>query len=74
MRVIHALTNELRWHTQLGHSEPNHWARQQLSEAFAPRDVHWRATTLAAGLSLVERAADALWIPTDSARSGIITP
>lgn len=73
MRVIHALTNELRWHAQLGHSKPNHWARQQLTEAFAPRDIRWRATTLAAGLSLVERAAESLWLP-DSVRSGIVTP
>ena len=65
IRVIHALTNELRWHAQLGHSEPNHWARQHLTEAFAPRDVRWRATSLAAGLSLIERAAEALWSSSD---------
>jgi predicted deacylase len=61
MRVIQALTNELHWHTQLGHAEPNHWARRALTEAFAPRDARWRAASLAAGLSLVERAANALW-------------
>jgi hypothetical protein len=61
MRVIRALTNELHWHAQLGHDQPDHWARRALTEAFAPRDTKWRATSLAAGLSLVERAADALW-------------
>ena len=66
LRVIQALTNELHWHGQLGHSHPNHWARQQLTEAFAPRDIRWRTNSLRAGVSLVERAADALW---SSARS-----
>ncbi len=61
LRVIQALTNELHWHGQLGHTDPQHWARLQLTEAFAPRDARWRATSLAAGLSLLERAVHALW-------------
>jgi predicted deacylase len=69
LRVIQALTNELHWHGQLGPSHPNHWARQQLTEAFAPRDVRWRSTSLAAGLSLIERAADALWSSAGSPES-----
>ncbi len=70
MRVIHALTNELHWHAQLGHTQPNHWARQQLTEAFTPRNVRWRSTSLAAGLSLIERAADALWPSAGPPRPG----
>jgi predicted deacylase len=61
MRVIRALTDELRWHAELGHNEPNHWARRALTEAFAPRDKHWRAKSLAAALALVDRAMNALW-------------
>jgi hypothetical protein len=65
MRVMRALTDELHWHTRLGHEQPHHWARRALTEAFAPQDVRWRATSLAAGLSLIERAAHALWPSTD---------
>jgi hypothetical protein len=61
MRVIRALTDELHWHSQLGHDQPDHWARRALTEAFAPRSERWRATSLAAGLALVHRAVDALW-------------
>jgi hypothetical protein len=65
MRVIQSLINELHWHTRLGHSQPDHWARRGLTEAFAPRDAKWRQKTLAAGLSLLERAATALWPPNE---------
>lgn len=66
IRVLQALTNELHWHEKLGLSHPHHWARQQLTEVFAPHDVHWRTTSLAAGVSLIERAADALWLSAES--------
>jgi hypothetical protein len=66
MRVIRALTEELYWHSILGHDQPDHWARRALTEAFAPQDARWREISLAAGLSLVERAAEALWLPGES--------
>jgi hypothetical protein len=66
MRVIRALTDELHWHAKLGHDQPHHWARRALTEAFSPQDKRWRATSLAAGLSLIERAADALWPSVES--------
>jgi hypothetical protein len=65
MRVIRALTDELHWHSKLGHAEPHHWARRALTEAFAPQDLRWRAASLAAGVSLVVRAANTLWPPAD---------
>jgi hypothetical protein len=74
MRVIRALTDELHWHTQLGHSQPDHWARRALTEAFAPQDQRWRGVSVAAGLSLVERAAEALWTSGTSPRRSLITP
>jgi hypothetical protein len=74
MRVIRALTDELHWHAMLGHEQPHHWARRALTEAFAPQNKRWRATSLAAGLSLIERAAQALW-PSDRQHDcHIITP
>jgi hypothetical protein len=74
MRVIRALTDELHWHSLLGHNEPDHWARRALTEAFAPQDIRWRARSLSAGVSLVERAAEALWSTNNlSRRSFIVT-
>jgi hypothetical protein len=74
MRVIRALTDELHWHSMLGHNEPHHWARRALTEAFAPQDARWRARSLSAGVSLVERAAEALWSTNElSRRSFIVT-
>jgi predicted deacylase len=73
MRVVRALTDELHWHSILGHEQPDHWARRALTEAFAPRDMRWRATSLAAGLSLVERAAEALWSSPRSAQPRLVT-
>jgi hypothetical protein len=72
MRVIRALTEELHWHSILGHDQPEHWARRALTEAFAPRDLRWRATALAAGLSLVQHAAKVLW--SNGANHSVITP
>jgi hypothetical protein len=63
MRVIRALTDELHWHSKLGHQQPKHWARRALTEAFAPQDARWRTRSLAAGLKLIERAVEALWPP-----------
>jgi hypothetical protein len=60
-RVTQALAEELRWHMQLGDSLPDHWSRHKLADTFVPRDPHWRATSLATGLSISKRAADALW-------------
>jgi hypothetical protein len=73
MRVIRALTDELHWHSKLGHDQPHHWARRALTEAFAPQNKRWRAMSLAAGLSLIERAADALWPSSDDNRQILIT-
>jgi hypothetical protein len=66
IRVIRALTDELHWHTRLSHDQPHHWARRALTEAFAPQNTRWRATSLSAGLSLIERAAEALWASAES--------
>jgi hypothetical protein len=63
MRVIRALADELHWHAQLGTQFPEHRARRRLTETFAPRNPRWRAKTLDTGLSLIRRAADALWRP-----------
>jgi predicted deacylase len=73
MRVMRALTDELHWHMQLGHKHPEHWARRALAEAFAPQDQRWRGVSVAAGLSLVERAAEALWSSPDSPDRGLVT-
>jgi predicted deacylase len=73
MRVIRALTDELHWHSKLGHDQPFHWARRALTEAFAPQDARWRETSLAAGVRLVERALQALWPPVDEGRQIIRT-
>jgi predicted deacylase len=61
LRVMRALTDELHWHSQLGHDEPHHWARRALTEAFAPQNIGWRTKSLAAGLTLIHNAVDALW-------------
>jgi hypothetical protein len=74
MRVIQALTNELHWHTKLGDSEPDHWARRALTEAFAPRDVRWRAASLTAGLRLIDQAVESLWPSTASSSARFIAP
>jgi hypothetical protein len=74
MRVIRALTDELHWHSKLGHDQPHHWARRALTETFAPQDRRWRAVSLAAGLSLIERAADALWGASSDGRHGAVSP
>ena len=60
-RVTQAMAEELRWHQQLGAREPEHWSRRQLADVFVPRDPRWRATALETGLSLSQRATDALW-------------
>jgi hypothetical protein len=60
-RVIQALAEELRWHAKIGTETSDHWSRQRLADIFVPRNARWRTTTLATGLSLVRRAADALW-------------
>jgi hypothetical protein len=73
-RVIRALTDELHWHSHVGPTEPGHWARHALAEAFAPSDVRWRYRSLADGLNLVERAVEALWNGSKSPRRSLITP
>jgi hypothetical protein len=73
MRVMRALTDELHWHTKLGHNHPEHWARRALTEAFAPQDRRWRCTSLAAGVSLIERAAEALWKSTHASHNSGVT-
>ncbi len=74
MRVIRALTDELHWHLALGHSEPNHWARRALTEAFVPRDPRWRARAMATGLSLINRAVESLWSRESLPRPRLIPP
>ena len=61
LRVIRALADELHWHAKLSTQYADHWVRRRLTETFVPRDPRWRTKTLDAGLSLVRRAADALW-------------
>jgi hypothetical protein len=61
LRVFQALLDELHWHSKLGTTSPDHWSRRRLNEVFVPRSRKWRANTLGAGISLIGRAANALW-------------
>ena len=61
IRVIRALADELHWHAKLGTQLPDHPARRRLTETFVPSNRRWRTTSLRTGLSLIHRAADALW-------------
>ncbi len=71
MRVIGALADELRWHSELGTDSPAHSARRRLTDTFVPRSRSWRAKTLHTGISVVQRAAHALWPSTKSPMNGI---
>jgi hypothetical protein len=61
VRVIQSLLDELHWHTQLGTASPEHWSRRRLAETFVPKSPRWRTKTLETGVSLINRAAKALW-------------
>jgi hypothetical protein len=61
LRVMRALVQELVCHAQLGARSADHWARRQLADVFVPRSRRWRTSALERGLSLIDRAAEALW-------------
>ncbi len=66
VRVIRTLLDELHWHTQLGAASPDHWSRSRLAEIFVPQNPRWRTKTLEIGVSLIDRAANALWQAPDT--------
>jgi hypothetical protein len=68
VRVIRSLLDELHWHTRLGTASPEHWSRSQLAEIFVPQSPSWRQKTLETGVSLITRAAHALWHTADWSR------
>lgn len=61
MRVIGALTDELRWHLELGPESHGHSSRRRLSETFVPSSRSWRAKTLNTGLAWLRRSTEVLW-------------
>lgn len=70
LRVMRALVRELACHGQLGAQSADHWARRQLADVFVPRSRRWRTAALEHGLSLIRRAAEALWQPADVPLAG----
>jgi hypothetical protein len=67
-RVIQELVRELSWHSQLGAQSADHWSRRRLADTFVPRSRRWRSRALAAGVTLIGRAVDALWQPAAAPR------
>jgi hypothetical protein len=62
LRMLKALTDELRFHTKHGvQSDGEHWSRRRLSEAFVPKNPRWRAKTLETGLAWTYRSMESLW-------------
>ena len=62
MRMLKALTDELRYYTKHGvQSKSDHWSQRQLAEAFVPKSPQWREKTLALGLEWTHHSMELLW-------------
>jgi predicted deacylase len=61
MRVIGALADELRWHSETDGEASRHASRRRLVDTFVPKSRSWRTKTLHMGVSVVQRAANVLW-------------
>ncbi|HEX4413408.1 MAG TPA: M14 family metallopeptidase [Lacipirellulaceae bacterium] len=61
IRVISALAEESRWHSELGTNSIGHESRRRLAETFAPQSRSWRTKTLKTALEWTAQAARALW-------------